>query len=69
MSYIERNRRRVQPIIVKDMDGVAAAAVPGDRAITEQYGRRVEGRRSAGNVGDAVAGQWGGRPEPSRGKR
>ncbi|MDA8348478.1 MAG: hypothetical protein M0038_06705 [Pseudomonadota bacterium] len=69
MAYVERNRRRLQPIIVKDTEGIATAAVPGDRAITEQYGRRVEGRRSAGDAGDAVAGQWGGRPGPSRGNR
>lgn len=69
MAYVERNRRRVQPIIVKDANGVVPAPVPGDRAIVEQYGRRMEGTRSAGSAGDKVAARWGGRPEPSRGKR
>jgi hypothetical protein len=69
MTYVERNRRRVQPIVVKRADKLAPAAIPGNRAVVAQYGRDMEGRRSAAEAGDALSSQIGGRAEPARGKR
>lgn len=69
MSYVERNRRPVRQIIIKDMDGTDQWDVPGSRDIVEQPGRSMENRRTAAAGGDALAAQWGGRPEPNRGRR
>lgn len=69
MSYIERNRRKVQPIVIKDMNGEDQWDVPGSRNIEQQPGHPQEDRRSAGAAGDALASQWGGRPEPNRARR
>ncbi len=69
MAYTERNRRPVRQIIVKDANGIVDWPVPGSRDIEQQPGRAMESSRSAGNPGDAVAAQWGGRPEPNRARR
>ena len=69
MAYTERNRRPVRQIIVKDANGIVDWPVPGSRDIVEQPGRSMENRRTAAAGGDALAAQWGGRPEPNRGRR
>lgn len=69
MAYTERNRRRVRQIVVKDATGLDQWNVPGTRAVEQQPGSSMENARTAGAAGEAVATQWGGRPEPNRARR
>ena len=60
------------PVGISRVDGRTSGRVPGNLDVVQQPGHDMEANQSAGRAGEAVSGEWGGRPDagsPQVGRR
>ncbi len=57
-------RAGVLPTNITRVTGTVDPALPGNRDVVQQPGYEMEDNQCAGRAGEAVAGKWGGSPNP-----